>query len=289
MEICITMFQAAKQGDLVIGVDTHLVMVPSPLGPILTPLPHVFPGVVYDPLGLTIAAASVGLGIGGGVLINGSPVANTGMEVRGERHLPTPPGTSFAPSDQPDHTGTIVTGSKTVSMGGASCARLTSLVSSCNFPLNLPTSTCLAVPMGAPGLIGGPPAMDKMAAITRGIRTKWFSNALHKVLNPGKRLSKLICFLTGHPVDVVTGEVLTDAVDFELPGPLPLTFERNYYSRDRADGPLGPGWHHPLNASVQETEHRVTVRLPDGRESGHDPVAVGESVWDAIDRYTLEH
>src|SRR5262245_22583256 len=158
------MFQAAKQWDLVIGVDTHLVMVPSPLGPIPTPLPHLFTGVVYDPLGLAIAAASAGIGIGGGVLINRSPVANTRTEVRGFAHIPTPPGTAFAPSDQPDNTGTIVTGSKTVSMGGSSCARLTSLVSSCNFPVNLPTSACLAVPMGAPVLIGGPSAMDNMAA-----------------------------------------------------------------------------------------------------------------------------
>lgn len=55
--------------------------------------------------------------------------------------------------------------------------------------------------------------MDTMATVTTGIRTKWFSNVVHKLLKPGKRLSKLICFLTGHPVDVMTGEVLTDAVN----------------------------------------------------------------------------
>ena len=68
--------------------------------------------------------------------------------------------------------------------------------------------------------------------MTRGIRTKWFSDVLHKLLNPGRLLSKLICFLTGHPVDVVSGQLIADAVDFELPGPIPLVFERNYYSRD---------------------------------------------------------
>src|SRR4051812_16146026 len=98
------------------------------------------------------------------------------------------------------------------------------MVSSCNFPLNLPTSVCLAVPSGAPVLVGGPDAMDYTAAVTRGIRTKWFSDTLKRLLKPGKRLSSVICFLTGHPVDVVSGEVLTNAVDFELPGPLPLTF-----------------------------------------------------------------
>src|SRR5437773_79102 len=164
------MFQAAKQGDLVIGVDMHMVMVPTPTGPIKVPMPHLFTGVVFDPLGMAIAAASVGFGVGGGVLINGSPVANTGTEVRGFAHIPTPPGIAFAPDDQPDNRGTIVTGSKTVSMGGSSCGRLTSLVSTCNFPLNLPTSTCMAVPMGAPVLIGGPTTMDTLAAVTRGIR-----------------------------------------------------------------------------------------------------------------------
>jgi RHS repeat-associated protein len=164
------------------------------------------------------------------------------------------------------------------------------MVSSCNFPLNLPTSTCLAVAAGKPVIVGGPTAMDWMAAVTTGIRTKWFSDVLHKLLKPGKWLSKIICFLTGHPVDVMSGRVLADAVDFELPGPIPIVFERNYDSRDRYEGPLGPAWHHPLDVSVNEVRRfadELRVRLPDGRESPHDALDVGESVWDPIDRYTL--
>lgn len=30
---------AAKQGDRVVGVDTHIVMIPSPGGPVPTPVP----------------------------------------------------------------------------------------------------------------------------------------------------------------------------------------------------------------------------------------------------------
>src|SRR5262249_28039151 len=157
--------------------------------------------------------------------------------VRGMKHVPTPPGVSFAPNDIPGNNGSIVTGSKTVSFGGASAGRFGSMVSSCNFPLNAPTSACLAVPAGSPVIVGGPDAMDPMAAVTQGIRTKWFSKALHKLLKPGKFLSWLICTLTGHPVDVMTGRVLANAVDFELPGPIPLVFERNYDSRDRYDAP----------------------------------------------------
>ncbi|XXX76642.1 DUF6531 domain-containing protein [Sorangium sp. So ce134] len=285
------MFEAAKFGDPVLGVDVHIVLVPAPPAPapVPTPLPHPFIGVVFDPLGAALGAA-IGAVFGGGgpVFINMMPVGNTGTDAKGIPHLPTPPGVSFAPNDIPDNSGTIITGSKTVSMAGASAGRLTSMVMTCNFPINLPTSVCMAVPMGAPVLVGGPDSFDILAAVTRGIRTKWFSDFLHRVTRAGPRLSRVICFLTGHPVDVVTGEVLADAVDFELPGPIPLKFERNYYSRDAGDGPLGPGWHHPLDASADERADGVRVRLPDGRERTHDALPPGGSLWDDIDRYTLE-
>lgn len=207
------MFIAAKFGDPVLGIDLHLVLVPTPAGPVPAPLPHPFIGIVFDPLGAAIGAGiSAVFGGGGLVLINSLPAGNTGTDVKGQPHLPTPPGVSFAPNDIPDFQGTLVTGSKTVSFAGSSAGRLTSLVSSCGFPLNLPTSVCLSIPVGAPVLVGGPTSMDYLAAVTRGIRTKWFSNLLHNLLKPGKRLSWIICFLTGHPVDVVSGEVLTQAI-----------------------------------------------------------------------------
>ena len=278
------MSQAAKFFDVVIGVDLHMVVVPG-LGPV--PLPHPFVGIVFDPAG-----AALGSLTGGAVFVNGIRAANTGTAVKAViKHIPTPPGVSFAPNDIPGNEGTIVTGSKTVSFGGSSAARLGSMVTTCNFPVNLPTSTLIAIPAGKPVIVGGPTSMDWMAAVTTGIRTKWFSNTLHKLLKPGRRLSKVICFLTGHPVDVMSGEVLTDAVDFELPGPIPIVFERNYYSRDRYEGPLGAAWHHPLDASVHETfkfQDVLKVRLPDGRECTHEGgLGVGESLWDPIDRYTL--
>ena len=44
------------------------------------------------------------------------------------------------------------------------------------------------------------------------------------------------------PVDVVTGEVYSDRVDFSLPGPIPLQWKAYYSSQYKADGPLGWGW-----------------------------------------------
>jgi YD repeat-containing protein len=282
------MSQAAKFFDVVIGVDLHMVMVPTPAGAMVpVPMPHPFVGYVWDPAGAVMGS----LFGGGAVFVNGIRAASTGTAVKAlAKHLPTPPGVSFAPNDIPGNDGSIITGSKTVSFGGSSAARFGSMVSSCNFPVNLPTSVCMAVPAGAPVVVGGPTSMDYLAAVTHGIRTKWFSNALNKLLKPGKWLSKILCFLTGHPVDVMSGRVLADAVDFELPGPIPIVFERNYDSRDRYEGPLGPAWHHPLDVSVDEVRRfadELRVRLPDGRESPHDALGAGESVWDPIDRYTL--
>ena len=37
---------AAKQGDQMTAVDMHIVMVPSPGGPVPTPLPHPFMGII---------------------------------------------------------------------------------------------------------------------------------------------------------------------------------------------------------------------------------------------------
>lgn len=288
------MSQVAKWLDPVLGIDIHIVLVPAPPAPlpIPIPMPHPFIGIVFDPIGALIGAG-LGLVLGGGgpVLINRLlPVGNTGTQVVAIPHFPMPPGVSFAPFDIPGNEGVIVTGSKTVTMAGASAGRFMSLVMSCNFPINLPTSLCLAIAVGPPVVVGGPDSFDIMAAITQAIRTKWVSDKLHALLKakPGSWRSKIICFLTGHPVDVMTGQVLTDAVDFELPGPIPLRFERNYYSRSQYDGPLGPGWHHPLDASVHEDEGGVTVRLPDGRPDRHPRLQVGESLWAGEDRYTLE-
>lgn len=40
---------AAKHMDIVMGVDIHIIAIPTPAGPVPTPLPHPFVGVLFDP------------------------------------------------------------------------------------------------------------------------------------------------------------------------------------------------------------------------------------------------
>ena len=52
--------------------------------------------------------------------------------------------------------------------------------------------------------------------------------------------------VTGHPVDVASGTFFTDEEDCWLDGPVPLSWERTWYSRSDYRGPLGNGW--PLSS-----------------------------------------
>jgi len=50
--------------------------------------------------------------------------------------------------------------------------------------------------------------------------------------------NRLLCSFTGHPVDVISGYLYTETVDFELPGPIPLRWERLWNSTSIHQGPL---------------------------------------------------
>ncbi len=56
----------------------------------------------------------------------------------------------------------------------------------------------------------------------------------------------------GHPVDVVSGCVVDEAVDIELAGLIPLVFKRQYSSARSSDkrASLGPGWAHGFEQTI---------------------------------------
>jgi uncharacterized Zn-binding protein involved in type VI secretion len=122
---------AAKQGDRVVGVDTHIVMVPSPAGPTPTPLPHPFAGVLNGGL-----SSNVNI-MGKAAVTVGSTAKNT------PPHVPTAPGTSFQkpPTDQ----GTIQSGSSSVMINNKPAARTGDPALTCNDPADLPAGKVVAV------------------------------------------------------------------------------------------------------------------------------------------------
>jgi uncharacterized Zn-binding protein involved in type VI secretion len=121
---------AATEGSQVVGTDIHIVLVPTPGGPVPTPLPHVFSGAVNAD---TVAT----------VKIAGKPAAVVGSRAANQpSHLATPPGTSF--QKPPSNEGTVFMGSTTVLIGGKAAARNGDPVTTCNDPADLPAGTLIA-------------------------------------------------------------------------------------------------------------------------------------------------
>ncbi|MCG7851853.1 MAG: hypothetical protein MIO92_04970 [Methanosarcinaceae archaeon] len=94
---------AAKQNDQVVGIDIHIVMVPSPGGPVPTPLPHPFTGILDTKLSNSVK-------------IMGQPAAFRGSIATNQpSHIPTPPGVSF--QKPPMNQGEVFLGSVNVMIG----------------------------------------------------------------------------------------------------------------------------------------------------------------------------
>ncbi|MDX2022035.1 MAG: DUF6531 domain-containing protein [Deltaproteobacteria bacterium] len=357
--------------DPVIGLDIHIVLVPTPGGPVPTPLPFPFVGLIWKPPGnpiaiakkllkeapkrLAKAAAKQAVGMGGGVeeealaieedflseslgefhdidkaavQVNHLPATHTGDEVKAlVKHIPAPGPFQKPPSDDAE----LLFGGLNVSFGGAMVVRLGEIAMSCFDPTGrAPVSTVLAIPKGPLVLVMRPPVPDlkliaqklkdwmkgklqKLAAKLkfklfkkfrrwqkRSLRWKKLSNVLQ--VRMGKRGNRLrsmwnrkVCRTTGHPVDVATGRMFTDNVDFALPGPMPLSFERVYDSSlSSRRGPLGHGWFHNLDVALTAERGAMVLRSEDGREiefsTWHLPDRVlqpGMSLRHPIERSTL--
>lgn len=120
---------AAKQGDAVIGVDTHVVLVPA-VTPVPTPLPHPFSGTLTGGLAATVKIAGAAAATQDSTADNSPP------------HIPTPPGASF--QKPPANRGTVAMGSATVKIGGKPAARAGDTVRTCNDPADLPVGSIVA-------------------------------------------------------------------------------------------------------------------------------------------------
>lgn len=121
---------AAKQGDQIVAIDTHIVIVPG-TPPTPTPLPHPFTGIINGSVSsdvniMGMAAATVD-----------STADNT------PPHIPTPPGTAF--QNPPANKATIRLGSPTVNINGKMAARNGDTAMTCNDPADLPNGQVIAV------------------------------------------------------------------------------------------------------------------------------------------------
>jgi uncharacterized Zn-binding protein involved in type VI secretion len=120
---------AAKQGDRITGMDTHIVMIPSPGGPVPTPLPHPFSGLLDGSLSADVK-------------IMGLPAATVGSTATNlPPHIPQGGPFQVPPSNR----GQIILGSATVRINGQAAARNGDTANTCNDPADMPVGAVIAI------------------------------------------------------------------------------------------------------------------------------------------------
>jgi uncharacterized Zn-binding protein involved in type VI secretion len=128
---------AARMNDTVVAVDIHILLVPSPVGPVPTPLPHPFNGRLQTNLSADVLIDGLAAATVGSIAVNIPP------------HIPTGPGSFSIP---PRNQGTVQLGSTTVLIGGKGAARAGDTVLTCNDPVDLPAGS---ITTGSTGVLIG--------------------------------------------------------------------------------------------------------------------------------------
>jgi uncharacterized Zn-binding protein involved in type VI secretion len=122
---------AAKQGDRVMATDTHIIMVPSPGGPVPTPIPHPFIGILSQALSTDVFIESKPAATVDSIAMNTPP------------HIPQGGPFQKPPSNQ----GKIMMGSPTVYINGKMAARNGDMAQTCNDPTDMPVGKVIAIGM----------------------------------------------------------------------------------------------------------------------------------------------
>jgi len=118
----------AKKGDQIVGLDTHVVLVPSAGGAVPTPMPHSFSGSIERGLSTT-------------VFVESQPIALVGSAADClPPHIPM--GGPFQRS--PTNEGRVAQGSATVFVGGLAAARAGDPAKCCNDPADQETGHVIA-------------------------------------------------------------------------------------------------------------------------------------------------
>jgi uncharacterized Zn-binding protein involved in type VI secretion len=120
---------AAKQGDKITATDTHILLVPSPGGPVPTPTPMPFVGTIMS-------------GVSTDVFIEGKPAATVdSVAMNMPPHIPAAGPFQKPPTNQ----GKIMVGSTGVFINGKPAARQGDMAMTCNDPADLPIGQVVAV------------------------------------------------------------------------------------------------------------------------------------------------
>jgi RHS repeat-associated protein len=261
-------------------------------------------------LAFSVATMALGMtGLGATIKLGGfTPRTVSGVKNKAIPHFPM--GASFAPVPVIKNSGHAQFGSLFLLADGEPFTGLMHLNNNCwdigimqlvrkKYPtepmhLFMPTGFVMAIPSHNVIVNPIPTPINPIAALTK-ILNAGFGKLLHKIVNKlpiSNRLSnalhKAICHVTGHPVDVASGMLFTDEEDFSLPGVIPFSWERTWYSDSIYDGPLGHGWYHNYDVGFSIAEDNTGIfRMNDGRLVGFVLPRPGKFTFDRTNKFFL--
>jgi RHS repeat-associated protein len=161
--------------------------------------------------------------------------------------------------------------------------------------LYMPTGFVMAIPSHNVIVSPIPTPINPIKALTK-ILNFGLAKILHAIINklpPGLRagLHAAVCHVTGHPVDVVSGMLFTDEEDFSLPGVIPLSWQRTWFSDSSYKGPLGHGWYHNYDVAfiINEKNNQAIYRMNDGRGVAFQLPQPGKFTYDRKEKLFLRY
>lgn len=132
----------AKEGDTVVGIDIHIVDIPSPAGPVPTPLPHPFQGKLDRELATSVKVEDKPAAVVGSLATNDPKHIGQGGEFKKK------------PTDEAK----VKTGAATVLIEDKAAARAGDSCWTCNDPMDLPTGVVIA---SSSVVVGDAPATER--------------------------------------------------------------------------------------------------------------------------------
>lgn len=270
-----------KMFDFVSGVDIHMTFIPTPAGPVPTPLPYPFMAMIFNPMDLITSTTKV----------NNMAIATSGSDgmltVPPKAHIPF--GTGFVMAPTIGHDQKLFFGALNTFSDGSFIGAGPFMVMSCNdfgLPLSvspskgswkpqfnryLPLACSIPIPKGmivntnaaiVPDLMTALKGLAMSFAFSYGLKGlgalasklgKALRKAQRSIKAGGKfpRLSSFLCRTFGDPVDLVRGYVICYHEDFIFQGIIPFHIKRNYYSNSDWNGYFGYGWHSIFDEHVR--------------------------------------
>lgn len=302
---------ASKHFTVVIGIDIHIVAFISPVGiPVPTPMFQPYIGFVLDVMDYIPFFSST-------VNINNVPrgICNTQGPIITLFHIPF-----FGPFVAPFLIGNNSMnffGSLRVKANGIALSPAGFFLMTCSdigIPLSLtpavnwkplptrylPCAASIPLPLGKPVDVGGSYAPDLLGILLGLVMSYGFGAAFkglgtwaNRALPSNDRtdgLKALLCRMGFEPIDLITGRMIYEGVDFELPGIIPIRWERRWYSDSSYEGAMGHGMHHNYDLALEIDTKNLLILLfmPDGRAVGFPYlIAEGDTHYHREEKLTL--